>query len=816
MRIKYGDIRKRGPGYWILNTSILDSPDTEKAIKNLYQFYAPIKKMEHWDFFKKEAANVLREIELERKREKNFEKKQLLYNLTILDQKTQQNEQEKNESILLRQRLKEIDELEWQGARIRSRISQIEDEETPSSYFLKIEKQKKTLIEELKTEQGVVTSNEDILGECTKFYKKLYESEEAENATEIIDAYLKEIEPPTLSLDEKEICESPFTQDSLFKAFSEMAKEKSPGISGLPAEFYQKYFHIFGGDLTELLNKVQDGEEQFSETQRTSLITLIPKGKENLDDLKYWRPIHLLEADRKAATKVKSSHLKKVLHTLIHPDQSAAVPGRSILNSNREMMDIKNMAEKRPWDIAFVSLDQEKAFDRLEHSFIKRYFAHSGFGPKFRNFIDALLRNIIKLVYVNGYAGEPFQATRSVLQGDSIAMEIFTATQEIFAIAIRKNPKIKPILIPGVGEKKITGFADDNTIIVSAPLPPAIKEIKETFEKYAKISGAKLNTEKCEILQISPKIRYKVIEGIKVKNEITLLGTKYSENADNWSPRIEKYLNIINFHKPRKLTMRGRAVILNTKAITQLLYTGENELPPKKEIKKLERANFDFIFNSKSQPIARETLYRNWGEGGIGLVDINRKFETMRTMSMVKMVLDTQNDEPKLTTKLALKWIGFSLNRIYPTNKHRINYDAKNERPEFHKEVVGTSKTITDELKGRGNPEKLEILKNMNSKKIYQKLNSKRELPRVVSKHVSADYKKQWSNCADRFFEPEIRDFIFRASHEVLPTADHIHRGIVRKLGRGRSSPNCKLCHQEIETRQHILIKCKIGKEMWD
>lgn len=55
---------------------------------------------------------------------------------------------------------------------------------------------------------------------------------------------------------------------------------------------------------------------------------------------------------------------------MIHADQSFCIPERTIFDNLFLIRDLISFAEVNNLDIGFVSLDQEKAFDRVDHGFL--------------------------------------------------------------------------------------------------------------------------------------------------------------------------------------------------------------------------------------------------------------------------------------------------------------------------------------------------------------------------------------------------------------------------------------------------------------
>ena len=88
-----------------------------------------------------------------------------------------------------------------------------------------------------------------------------------------------------------------------------MAKRKSPGTDGLPAEFYLASWDILGPDLVEALNASFDSG-LLPLSQRDALISLVFKKSDRLLH-KNWRPISLLSVDYKICARALAGRLLK-------------------------------------------------------------------------------------------------------------------------------------------------------------------------------------------------------------------------------------------------------------------------------------------------------------------------------------------------------------------------------------------------------------------------------------------------------------------------------------------------------------------------
>ena len=177
------------------------------------------------------------------------------------------------------------------------------------------------------------------------------------------------------------LCEGPLTVAECRAALFGMARCKSPECDGFPAEFYMKFWDILGDDLVDVLNFCFSSG-YLTRTERRGVISLSFKKGDRLDP-RNWRPISLLNVDYKIASRAIAGRLLKVIHLLVSPDQSCGVPGRYIADSVAFLRDVVSFASSSGSPVAVLSLDQEKAFDRVDWGFLRSTFVKMGFGLSF-------------------------------------------------------------------------------------------------------------------------------------------------------------------------------------------------------------------------------------------------------------------------------------------------------------------------------------------------------------------------------------------------------------------------------------------------
>ena len=130
---------------------------------------------------------------------------------------------------------------------------------------------------------------------------------------------------------------------------------------------------------------------------------------------KNWRPISLLNTDYKIASKAITERLKPVMCCIVHCDQSCSVVGRSIFSNLLLIRDTLDMISKTDKSGILVTLDQEKAFDRVDHAFLMRVLSNFGFGPSFCQWVSLFYNNVFLRIICNGSLSPPLFFWEGVL-----------------------------------------------------------------------------------------------------------------------------------------------------------------------------------------------------------------------------------------------------------------------------------------------------------------------------------------------------------------------------------------------------------------
>ena len=98
-----------------------------------------------------------------------------------------------------------------------------------------------------------------------------------------------------------------------------------------------------------------------------------------MEEVKNWRPITLSNCDLKLITKCYTRRLTLALEPIISPMQTAYIKGRQITDN---LMLILTALELNP-DITITSLDAEKAFDSVSHTYLLKVLEAHAFPDTF-------------------------------------------------------------------------------------------------------------------------------------------------------------------------------------------------------------------------------------------------------------------------------------------------------------------------------------------------------------------------------------------------------------------------------------------------
>lgn len=194
-------------------------------------------------------------------------------------------------------------------------------------------------------------------------------------------------------------------------------------------------------------------------------------------------------------------HLEKVISSLIHLDQVGFIAGRHSAYNMRRLFHVMSEALSLQHPAVVISLDAEKAFDRIEWSYLFQILSKFGFGPICTQWIKALYHNPVPCVKTNRLISSSLQLFRSTSQGCPASPFIFTLTLEPLACAIWKNQNIIGITL-FIHDFKANLYADDILLTLSRPAQ-SVPHLLKLISDFGLFSGYKINWSKSEAISLN-------------------------------------------------------------------------------------------------------------------------------------------------------------------------------------------------------------------------------------------------------------------------------------------------------------------------
>ena len=342
-----------------------------------------------------------------------------------------------------------------------------------------------------------------------------------------------------------------------------------------------------------------------------------------------WRLITLLKVNYKLASRAIAGRLLKFIHLLVAEDQTCGVHGRFIGENVALLRDMVSFASSSRTPVAILSLDQEKAFDRVDWGFMRSTLVAMGFGPSFVAWVDLFYHRVQSCVNVNGYVSAFFNLLRGVRQGCPLSPLLYVLVSEVLAANIRCNTRISGLHIPGFPPlSPISQYADDTSLIVSSD--DAIKAVFETYALFERASGSKLNQAKSKGLWLGgwcgrtdPPVALEWSSS-KIKVLGVFIGAG-DLDVDNWRPRIDAVDHVLKSWRSRSLSFRGKALVINALALSRVWYVASLVHMPAWVAKELASLVCSFFWSGKRELVSRSVVIQSSLFGGFSVVSVQYK-----------------------------------------------------------------------------------------------------------------------------------------------------------------------------------------------
>ncbi len=814
------DSIQRGPGRWILNKSLLSDETFVEIIRSFWSSWRLQKgcfsSLQKWWDMGKSKVKGLAVAYSSSKKSASLQARTLLSNLAS-HLKAQLDRglvscQDAYVSTLAS--LAKLDLSDAEAAKVRSRVRWAEDGEASTAYFLRLEKKRgcESWFSAIKDDHdSIVTDIDGIISAWLSFYADLFSAcpTDSDVQADMLNCLSLTVPPSDVPL-----CEGLFSCEEVLIALKGMARGKTPGSDGLPVEFFIKFWDILGADLVEVFNSsYHDGFLPSSSCK--GIITLLFKKGDRLDR-KNWRPITLLNIDYKLCARTLAGRLLKVIHHVVHIDQTCGIPGRYIGENVSLLRDIVDVTSELNLPAAILSLDQEKAFDRVDWAFMFATLEKMGFGPSFIRWVRLLYSRARCSILVNGYSSPVFYPSRGVRQGCPLSPLLYVLTMEVLASNLRAHTDLVGIQLPNSSSRLpvVSLYADDTSAIVTSD--SGIKAVFETYSRFEKASGSKLNLSKCKGLWLG-SWRGRIDSPIAIDWSCTMikvLGIFIGFGdliAANWNPRVESVSKCLESWKMRSLSYGGRALVANALALSRIWYVASLVHMPQRILSELNGILFKFFWASKRDLVRRDVVVQKKESGGFSVVSISLKVQAL-LIQWVKRFRESRGGWVSMLTF----WL-FDRFGVDPLDVFDSPFLYSPSRlPPFYAAVL----QAWSALDGSRDPSGvLTYNSGLNIRSPVSAITCKTAYLRLleindVVPHCVAKFRASFGNLywpstwAQLFFMPFDRpaiDLSWKISHGVLYTAD-------RLSSFGYDIPTQCFCNNPLESSEHLFFHCPLAK----
>ena len=228
----------------------------------------------------------------------------------------------------------------------------------------------------------------------------------------------------------------------------------------------------------------------------------------------------------------------------------------------------------------------------------------------------------------------------------------------------------------------------------------SIKEMVNSFHIFSRFSGLRPNISKCEIAGIGVLKGVKVavcgIQCVDLVLDTKILGTHFSYNEKlkeerNFSLIVANIQRVLKLWKLRNLTLEGKILILETLALSKIIFQAFVTPIPIYVVTELEKIQKSFLWENSTSKIKHDTLCNDYKGGGLKNVNIRKKIISLQCSWIKRLYDDSFHERKIIPLHLINKTFGKSF--IFHSN---LSFKKKliKSFPSFYKEILLNRKTF--------------------------------------------------------------------------------------------------------------------------
>lgn len=280
------------------------------------------------------------------------------------------------------------------------------------------------MVQKLKSDQTLITKPNQIASCFANFFESLYKNSDTCEDDNTLSDFLEKIHLKTLPESVAKEIDEPIREQEILQVISNLKTKKSPGPDGFINEFYKK----LKDKVTPLLLKAYHCALQtgtMAPSWNDATIVVIHKESKDPTNCQSYRPISLLNTDLRILTTILAKRVSKIITQVINPDQTGFIAGRHYGDNVRRLLNLMSLYKTKQEETMILSLDAQKAFDRVSWQSLGHTLERFKFGPNLIKWIQTLYSNPMAAVRVNGTISGRFPLERGCRQGCPLSPLLF-------------------------------------------------------------------------------------------------------------------------------------------------------------------------------------------------------------------------------------------------------------------------------------------------------------------------------------------------------------------------------------------------------
>jgi len=171
------------------------------------------------------------------------------------------------------------------------------------------------------------------------------------------------------------------------------------------------------------------------------------------------------------------------------------IPGsQEWFNICKSINIIHHINQKKVKNHMIISIDADKAFDKVQHPFMIKTLTKVGIEGTYLNIIKAIYNKPIANIILNRKNLKAFPPKSGTRQECPLSPLLFNIVLEVLATAVRQTKEIKGVQI-GREVVKLSLYADDMILYIEDPEDSTQKQLL-LINEFSKVKGYTINIQK--------------------------------------------------------------------------------------------------------------------------------------------------------------------------------------------------------------------------------------------------------------------------------------------------------------------------------